>query len=72
LIVGDNVAAAGAGLIDLLLSSGGELVTVLTGAGVDPAVGAALHDHVHREHLGTELVTYHTGHGGDAVLIGVE
>ena len=72
LIVGDDVAAAGAGLIDLLLSSGGELVTVLTGAGVDPAVGAALREHVHRAHLGTELVTYHTGHGGDAVLIGVE
>ena len=72
LIVGDDVAAAGAGLIDLLLSSGGELVTVLTGAGVDSAVGAALHDHVHREHLGIELVTYHTGHRGDAVLIGVE
>ena len=72
LIVGNDVTAAGAGLIDLLLSSGGELVTVLTGAGVDPGVGAALQDHVHREHLGTELVTYHTGHRGDALLIGVE
>ena len=72
LIVGDDLTAAGAGLIDLLLSSGGELVTVLTGAGVDEGVGAALREHVHREHLGTELVTYHTGHGGDAVLIGVE
>ncbi len=72
LIVGKDVAAAGAGLIDLLLSSGGELVTVLTGAGVDPAVGAALQDHVHQQHLGTELVTYHTGHRGDALLIGVE
>jgi hypothetical protein len=66
------VTAAGAGLIDLLLSSGGELVTVLTGAGVNPAVGAALQDHVHHQHLGAELVTYHTGHGGDALLIGVE
>jgi fatty acid kinase len=72
LIVGDDVTAAGAGLIDLLLSAGGELVTVLTGAGVDPAVGAALQDHVHHRHLGAELVTYHTGHGGDALLIGVE
>ena len=35
LIVGDDVAAAAAGLIDLLLAVGGELVTVLTGAGVD-------------------------------------
>lgn len=72
LIVGRDVTAAGAGLIDLLLSSGGELVTVLTGAGVDPAVGAALQDHVHHQHLGAELVTYHTGHRGDALLIGVE
>ncbi|MBJ7336316.1 DAK2 domain-containing protein [Mycolicibacterium sp.] len=72
LIVGKDVTAAGAGLIDLLLSSGGELVTVLTGEGVDPAVGAALQDHVHQHHLGAELVTYHTGHRGDALLIGVE
>ena len=62
LIVGKDVADAGAGLIDLLLTSGGELVTVLTGTGVDPGVGEALRAHVHREHLGAELVTYHTGH----------
>jgi DAK2 domain fusion protein YloV len=72
LIVADDITAAGAGLIDLLLVAGGELVTVLSGAGVDPAVGQALRDHVHTEHLGTELVTYHTGHRGDALLIGVE
>ncbi|WP_422748423.1 DAK2 domain-containing protein [Mycobacterium sp. WMMD1722] len=72
LIVGHDLAAAAAGLIDLLLLSGGELVTVLTGDGVDTAVGDALRAHVHREHIGTELVTYHTGHRGDALLIGVE
>ncbi len=72
LIVGEDITAAGRGLIDLLLVAGGELVTVLTGADVDPSVGEALREHVHREHLGTELVTYHTGHRGDALLIGVE
>lgn len=72
LIVGEDLATAGAGLIDLLLSSGGELVTVLTGADAEAGVGDALRDHVHRAHLGTELVTYHTGHRGDALLIGVE
>ena len=72
LIVGADVTAAGAGLIDLLLLSGGELVTVLTGEGVEPAVGEALREHVRREHLGAELVTYHTGHRGDVLLIGVE
>jgi DAK2 domain fusion protein YloV len=72
LIVAEDIIAAGVGLIDLLLVAGGELVTVLSGAGVDPAVGEALQAHVHSEHLGAELVTYHTGHRGDALLIGVE
>jgi DAK2 domain fusion protein YloV len=73
LIVGPDVTAAAAGLIDLLLLSGGELVTVLTGDEVDGAdIGEALRDHVHQRHLGAELVTYHTGHRGDALLIGVE
>ncbi|MCK0175041.1 MULTISPECIES: DAK2 domain-containing protein [Mycobacteriaceae] len=71
-IVGPDLVAAAAGLIDLLLLSGGDLVTVLTGDGVDAAVGDALRRHVHREHPGTELVDYYTGHGGDALLIGVE
>ncbi|MGE2718838.1 DAK2 domain-containing protein [Mycolicibacterium celeriflavum] len=72
LIVGDDLVAAGAGLIDLLLAAGGELVTVLTGAGVDEGVAGALGEHVHERHLGAELVAYHTGHRGDALLIGVE
>jgi DAK2 domain fusion protein YloV len=72
LIVADDITVAAAGLIDLLLVAGGELVTVLTGADVDHSVGAALAEHVHHQHLGTELVTYHTGHRGDALLIGVE
>ncbi|MGV9797009.1 DAK2 domain-containing protein [Mycobacterium sp. NPDC003449] len=72
LIVGPDLTAAAAGLIDLLLMAGGELITVLTGDGVGPAVGQALQEHVHHRHLGAELVTYHTGHRGDALLIGVE
>ena len=72
LIVGGDLTAAAAGLIDLLLAAGGELVTVLTGAGVEPSVGEALQDHVHSQHLGAELVTYYTAHRGDALLIGVE
>ena len=72
LIVGNDISSAAAGLIDLLLAAGGELVTVLTGAGVDGSVGEALQEHVHSQHLGAELVTYHTDHRGDALLIGVE
>jgi dihydroxyacetone kinase-like predicted kinase len=60
------------GLIDLLLAAGGEMVKVLTGAGADDGVAAELEAHLHRYHPGTELVTYPSGHRGDALLIGVE
>ena len=72
LVVRHDVTAAARGLIDLLLGVGGELVTVLVGAGVPDDVATALTEHVHRHHLGTELVAYCTGHDGDALLIGVE
>jgi hypothetical protein len=77
LIVASDVAAAATGLIDLLLAAGGELVTVLLGADIDgdfdpAAVTQRLQAHVHDRHPGTELMSYHTGHRGDALLIGVE
>lgn len=77
LIVASDVGSAAIGLIDLLLAAGGELVTVLVGADLDGHVDAAavsdrLQAHVHDRHPGTELMTYRTGHRGDALLIGVE
>lgn len=72
LVVRHDITAAARGLIDLMLGVGGELVTVLLGDGVDPAVSAALSAHVHLHHPGTELVSYQTGHAGDVVIIGVE
>ena len=83
LIVAADAAAAAIGLLDLLLASGGDLVTVLVGAGVDEgdedalqtsatAVGDILEAHMHDHHPGTELMIYRTGHRGDALLIGVE
>ena len=39
LVVRPDVAAAACGLIDLLLAAGGEMVTVLTGVGVDDGGG---------------------------------
>ncbi|OBA75907.1 dihydroxyacetone kinase [Mycobacterium sp. 1554424.7] len=76
LIVAADVAGAAIGLLDLLLASGGDLVTVLIGAGIDDeardSVGDVLQDHVHDNHPGTELMTYRTGHRGDVLLIGVE
>lgn len=77
LIVAADAAGAAIGLLDLLLASGGDLVTVLIGAGIEDeagatAVGDILQKHVHDNHPGTELMTYRTGHRGDVLLIGVE
>lgn len=77
LIVADDAVGAAIGLLDLLLASGGDLVTVLLGAAIDSdgdagAVTDILEEHMHDHHPGTELVTYRTGHHGDALLIGVE
>ena len=74
LVVRHDVTAAARGLIDLMLGVGGELVTSCSARDSTPGSGdgAALGEHVHRHHLGTELVTYDTGHDDDALLIGVE
>lgn len=72
LVVAADVEAAACRLTDLLLGSGGELVTLLMGADADLGVADALAEHVHRRHPGTEFASYRTGHRGDVLLIGVE
>jgi uncharacterized protein len=72
LVVHPDMATASCGLLDLLLAVGGEMVTVLVGDGVDDSVAAEIQAHVYRYHPGIELLTYQTGHRGDALLIGVE
>ncbi len=80
LIVAADTPGAAIGLLDLLLASGGDLVTVLVGAGIETEADAVtavgdipgVREHVHDHHPGTELVIYRTGHRGDALLIGVE
>jgi DAK2 domain fusion protein YloV len=71
-VVGRDVATTARQLLDLLLAAGGELVTVLIGENLGAQLGDELESHIHRRHPGTELVRYHTGHRGDALLIGVE
>jgi len=72
-VVAKDLVAAAIRLIDLLMGSGGELVTVLIGG--DPAaddIADALAEHVYRRHPGSEFSSYRTGHRGDTLLIGVE
>ena len=73
LIVAEDITAAGAGsdrpVARRRWRAGHRAERCRRGSRCRPS---ALQEHVHRQHLGAELVTYHTGHRGDALLIGVE
>jgi hypothetical protein len=73
-VVDPEPAVAAVRLVDLLLGSGGELVTVLVGAAAErpDALLGVMAEHVRRRYPGTEFTSYLTGHRGDVLLIGVE
>ncbi|MEI6697687.1 MAG: DAK2 domain-containing protein [Mycobacteriaceae bacterium] len=74
-VVAADLGAAAVRLIDLLMGSGGELITVLIGEGAGPAgddIAESLSEHVRRRHPGTEFSSYRTDHRGDVLLVGVE
>ncbi|MGH3468220.1 MAG: DAK2 domain-containing protein, partial [Thermocrispum sp.] len=66
------LAGAAATLLDLMLSAGGELVTVLLGAGAPDGIGEALAEHMTRAHPEVELAVYPGGHGESVLSLGVE
>lgn len=68
----DMVAAAAANLLDLMLSSGGELATVLVGAEAPDGIGDALAEHMARAHPEVELAVYPGGQSESVLSFGVE
>ena len=72
LVIAPDQAQAATALLDLMLSTGGEMVTVLTGAGVDASAVDALSAHMRRNHAGIELAVYETGQADDLIQVGVE
>lgn len=69
--VGDDLAAAARDLVDLMLTGGGELVTIV--AGVDGAALAAdLEAHVEDRHQGVDVVVYDGGQERYPLLMSVE
>ncbi|GAB3259292.1 DAK2 domain-containing protein [Alteromonas gracilis] len=69
--VGDDLAEAARALIDLMLSGGGELVTIV--AGVDGSgLASALEAHVEERHQGVDVVVYDGGQERYPLLMSVE
>ena len=72
LVIHREILGAAAGLVDLLLSTGGEMVSVLAGRNLDPAVLEQLEHHVNTVHPGVEFVSFPGGQVGELLQVGVE
>ncbi|WP_078282738.1 DAK2 domain-containing protein [Mycobacteroides franklinii] len=72
LVLNHDVANATKALVSIMLSSGGELVTVLLSDKVDESLAESLIEHIRSHHGGVEVMIYRTGQHTDIVHIGVE
>lgn len=72
LVLNHEVANATKALVSIMLSSGGELVTILLSDQVDESLAEALIEHTRSHHGGVEVMIYRTGQHADVVHIGVE
>ncbi|MFE3291099.1 DAK2 domain-containing protein [Rhodococcus sp. NPDC059234] len=71
-VIAPDAAEAGRRLLDNVLGVGGELVTLLLGAGVPDGLADLLTDHVAKHHPGVEVLVYPGGQDGDLLQLGVE
>ncbi|PYE15538.1 hypothetical protein DFR67_110202 [Williamsia limnetica] len=72
LVIDPEILGAAAGLIDLLLSTGGEMVSVLAGRNLEPRILEQLEEHVNTNHPGVEFVSFSGGQVGELLQVGVE
>ena len=71
-LIGDDLADTANEVLDRLLSGGGELVTLVTGADADEALVDAVADHLARTHAEVEVVRLDGGQQVYPLLLGVE
>ncbi|MFT4200117.1 DAK2 domain-containing protein [Gordonia sp. (in: high G+C Gram-positive bacteria)] len=74
LVIGEDPFTATTALLDLMLATGGELITVLAGKHLEehPDVLERLQDHVKRVFPGIELTVYPCGQDDSVLQVGVE
>jgi hypothetical protein len=71
LIAADQIAAA-TGVVDRMLSAGGEMVTLLVGGGAVTGIGEAVADYVRTNRPDVDVLVYDAGKAGPPLLVGVE
>ncbi|GAB3444980.1 DAK2 domain-containing protein [Phycicoccus ginsengisoli] len=71
-VVGDDLEAVAVEVLTRLLSSGGEIVTVVTGEGAPEGLGAALGEHARRAQRDLDVQVIEGGQPHYPLLLGVE
>ncbi|MEV8474749.1 DAK2 domain-containing protein [Streptomyces sp. NPDC051173] len=71
-VIGTELAATAETVLDRMLAAGGEMVTLVLGAGVPGSVADRLERHVREGHLAVDTVVYRGGQQAAPLLIGVE
>jgi dihydroxyacetone kinase-like predicted kinase len=71
-LIGTDITAVAAGVIERMLDAGGELVTLITGAEAPPGVADRLVRELHTRRPEVECVVYDGGQDVYPLLIGVE
>nr|WSX49585.1 DAK2 domain-containing protein [Streptomyces sp. NBC_00974] len=71
-VIGGDLPRTAESVLDRMLGSGGELVTLVLGPEVPDALSARLEAYVQHGHLAVDTVTYRGGRGSAPLLIGVE
>lgn len=72
IVIESDALAAGRRLVDRVLGTGGELVTLLMGAEAPEGFDIELADHISQRHPGVEVMIYQGGQPGDLLQLGVE
>jgi dihydroxyacetone kinase-like predicted kinase len=71
-VVGTDPAAVAVEVVDRLLTTGGELVTLVRGAGADDTLASAVTDHLRRTRRDVEVSVLEGGQERYLLLVGVE
>lgn len=71
-VIGSGLAETAEAVLDRMLGSGGELVTLVLGPDVPDGVAERLEAHVQQGHLAVDTVTYRGGRYSAPLLVGVE
>ncbi|MDX6327835.1 MAG: fatty acid kinase, partial [Streptomycetaceae bacterium] len=71
-VIGGNLVETGTIVLDRMLAAGGEMATLVLGAGAPPDLADRLETHVRDSHLAVDTVVYDGGQQTCPLLIGVE